>query len=160
MKTKISAIILGAFVWLLTASPMYALSVSDVEGDLMCQCGCTMVMDVCQCGTAEQMRAQIQGFIDQGWDKGQILDYYVAQYGETALSAPVKKGFNLTVWVVPFAALAGGGTLLYFLLRAWVRRGRVQAVAAGPVADTQDVDEEYRARLEEELRRFKAEGTL
>ena len=30
--------------------------VDQVSQEIMCQCGCTMVLNTCECGTAEQMR--------------------------------------------------------------------------------------------------------
>ncbi len=155
-------IILGIIVMslALVPTPAFALTSKDIEKELMCQCGCTMVVDVCDCETANQIREKIAGMIGQGQDKGQIVAYFVGQYGEKMLAAPTKKGFNLVAWVVPFAAVLVGGTGLFFILQAWVRKGRKTddqgTVLAQPV--TLEDTTEYRGRLEAELRRFREEG--
>ncbi|MBI2853697.1 MAG: cytochrome c-type biogenesis protein CcmH [Chloroflexi bacterium] len=160
MKVKISAVLfLLLLLAVATVAPAYALSSKDVEGELMCQCGCTMVVDVCDCEQANQIRDKIAELMGQGQNKEQIIAYFVGRYGEKMLSAPTKKGFNLFAWVVPFAAVVLGGTGLFFLLRAWARRGKREE-ASEEIHTLQPVSiEEYRGRLEEELKKFKEEGT-
>jgi len=50
--------------------------------------------------------------IEQKLAKGEsatgIVQFFVAQYGEQVLSAPTKKGFNLTAWITPFVAILAG----------------------------------------------------
>ena len=65
------------------------------------------------------------------WNDGrsadEILDAFVAKYGEEALMAPEPEGFNLAGYLVPGAVVTGlGATLL------WVRsrRARVARAAA------------------------------
>jgi len=142
------------------ASPAYALSSKDIEKELMCQCGCTMVVNVCDCDTANQIRAKISELMDQGQGKDQIIAYFVGQYGEKMLAAPTKKGFNLVAWVVPFAAVVVAGGALFFILRAWARRGKeeVEATVTPVVPVSANETEEYRWRLEEELKKYKEEG--
>ena len=162
MKLRIIAILLAALLAIVAlATPVYAAVASkDVEKQLMCQCGCTMVVDVCDCETANQMRDKIAELIGQGQDKNQIVAYFVGEYGEKILSAPTKKGFNLVAWVVPFAAVIIGGTALYFILRAWARKGRGEGgeVAVALPVSVEESDE-YRDRLLSELKRFKEEGS-
>lgn len=146
---------------LLPATAVYAAFHSkDIEKELMCQCGCTMVVDVCECETANQIRAKITEMIDQGQDKDQIIAYFVNTYGEKMLSSPTKKGFNLIAWVVPFAAVAAGGTALFFILRVWTRRGKsVKVPAESPTEQSATAAETdgYRNQLEAELKNFRDE---
>lgn len=158
MKRSIVALAFALAAGLLVAVPVSAATtVGDVEKELMCQCGCTMVLDTCQCGTADQMRALIGEKIDGGQSKNEIMDYFVAQYGETILSAPTKKGFNLMVWILPFAAIAGGGVALYFILRIWVLKGKAQKEAAIPQPGHEEDGDEYREKFEQELEDFRRE---
>ena len=163
MKTRwfvITTLLL--LVVLLPATAVYAaVDTKDVEKELMCQCGCTMVVDVCDCGTADQMRDKIAGMLSDGQDKGSIVAYFVDQYGEKVLATPTKQGFNLVAWIGPFVAVLAGGTGLFFLLRAWSRKGRrtddeVYEEAAVPVVAPET--NAYRSQLETELRRFREEG--
>lgn len=165
MRLKIISIIMASvFAFVALVTPVYALSSKDVEKELMCQCGCTMVVDVCDCETANQIRTKITELISQGQNKDQIVGYFVSQYGEKMRSSPAKKGFNLVAWVLPFAATAAGGTGLYFILRAWTRRGQAgEGKGEEEVNALQRVSveeaEEYRDRLEAELKQFKEEGS-
>jgi cytochrome c-type biogenesis protein CcmH len=145
----------------LPATTAYAAVTSkEVESELICQCGCTMIVDVCDCDTANQIRARIATMIGQGMDKNQILASFVNEYGEKMLAAPPKKGFNLVAWIGPFAAVAAGGTGLFFALRAWARKGRERTdgeeyVFTEPVPGS----DAYRSRLDEELRKFNEEAS-
>jgi cytochrome c-type biogenesis protein CcmH len=41
--------------------------------------------------------------VSQGLTRQQILDNFVATYGEKILAKPKAEGFNLTVWIMPAA---------------------------------------------------------
>ncbi|MBI4319623.1 MAG: cytochrome c-type biogenesis protein CcmH [Chloroflexi bacterium] len=126
--------------------------VDAISGELMCQCGCTMVVVNCDCSTAGQMRQVIQTQLDEGKTKAEILQYFVGQYGETVLSAPTKEGFNLTAWITPFVGILAGLALVHVILRAWLHRQRrlVQQVLPKFQADLNV----YNDRIERELELF------
>ena len=151
----------GGLAATLPAGSAYALTSRDIERELMCQCGCTMVVDVCDCDQAVQIRALISEKIGQGQSKDQIINFFVAKYGEKMLSSPPKKGFNLVAWIGPFAAVLAGGTALFFVLRTWARKGRAgaQESVVLMVPESPQESETYRIRLEDELRRFREEGS-
>ena len=127
-----------------------------VEEQLVCQCGCTMIVAVCDCGTADQMRADIAAQMDAGVPPATILAGYVAKYGEKVVAYPVKKGFNWTAWITPFAAVGAGALLLYYLLHAWVNRHQVAAGEEPVQAERLDAEEEavYGERVREVLRKY------
>ena len=157
----LAVLLVTMLVILIPATPAYALTSKDIEKELMCQCGCTMVVDVCDCETANQIRIKITEMISQGQGKSQIVDYFVKQYGEKMLSSPPKRGFNLVAWILPFASVAVGAAALFFILKAWVRKGRegtegVSVTLVQPVSVQES--EEYRGRLQEELKKYKEEG--
>lgn len=127
----ILALLLGFAV-----SPALADSELDtIQQNLMCQCGCTMVLYSCDCGTAEQLRGEIKTMLGEGKTQQQILDYYVAKYGQKVLAAPTKEGFNLSAYIMPFAGIVAAGGSIFLVLRQWVFRGK-KAVAAvlAPIA--------------------------
>ncbi len=158
MKLSVLALALALLAGLVVGTPVYAgLTVPDMESELMCQCGCSMLLDPCQCGTADQMRALIGEMIDEGQSKKEILDYFVAQYGEKILSVPTKKGFNLTVWILPFAAIVGGGATLYFVLKSWVLKGKPPGGEATAHLYPEEDSDEYRRRFEQEFEQFQQE---
>ena len=159
---KLRAMVISIIVLLslfLSATVTYADSTSkDIEKELMCQCGCVMVVDVCECNTAHQMRARIAKLIEQGQDRNQTIASFVSQYGEKILASPAKKGFNLIVWIVPFAAVAAGGIALFFMLRIWAAKGKALKVSKelplAPPSSSVDTDG-YHDQLDAELKKFR-----
>lgn len=95
--------------------------VRDIARQLMCPVceGQTVVESSSE--LAEQMRAVIREQLEDGQPPEQILDYFVARYGESILAAPPKRGLNLLVWIGPFAVLLGGVGLAVRTLRRWTR---------------------------------------
>jgi cytochrome c-type biogenesis protein CcmH len=139
-------------VFAFTAMPALADGIVDEIGaNLMCQCGCTMVLASCDCGTAEQMRGEIRDMLGQGKSKPDILNYYVGKYGEKVLAAPVAQGFNLSAYITPFAAILVGASVIGLIVRQWVIRTRTGVPQPAPVAVTYTSPDELRARLQQEL---------
>jgi cytochrome c-type biogenesis protein CcmH len=152
----IRLVVVLAFLIAFAAMPAQADGIADEIGaNLMCQCGCTMVLATCECGTAEQMRTEIAGMIDKGQTKDDILNYYVGKYGEKVLAAPVAQGFNLSAYITPFAVILLGAGAIALIARQWVIRTRT--ALAQPVLATSTTiasPDELRARLDNELRAY------
>ncbi len=158
LKKKLSITLLIA---LFSFSPARADSttVGDISKELVCQCGCTMVLSNCthtECASREAMTALIEQKLAQGQSEGQIIQFFVTQYGEQVLASPPKRGFNLVAWVLPFVAILGGGGIIYFTLKKWVKRGKSHQT--GAVTKAEQEDEEYWYRLEKELEEFTERG--
>jgi cytochrome c-type biogenesis protein CcmH len=130
--------------------------VGSIADQFICQCGCTKVLSACDCGTAAGMVAVISEKLAQGESEEQITQYFVAQYGEQVLASPPKKGFNLVVWILPFAAILTGGGVVYIVLKKWVWQGRQPPSISG--AEEENEDEEYQEQLEKELEEFSEVG--
>ena len=157
MKFKYLCAIAITLTLMLIASPTLAdSSVDEVSAGLVCQCGCTMIVNVCTCETADQMRQIISTKLSAGQTPSQIWDYFVSQYGEKVLAAPTKEGFNLTAWVTPFIAIAAGFGFLYLILKEWVFKKPTKE-EPGQVIDQQLVDV-YSQRFERELSKFDEGG--
>ena len=137
---------------LLGAGVAHPTTLSEIEKQLMCQCGCTMVLASCQCGMAEEMRAEIQAKLDAGVPPDEIIQDFVARYGETVLSAPTKQGFNLAAWIIPFGVVIAGLTLLYFTLRRFTKRGREQSLELE--TEYPEELEGFSKQLDEELKDY------
>ncbi|MCL4460012.1 MAG: cytochrome c-type biogenesis protein CcmH [Chloroflexi bacterium] len=153
MIKGIVSILLAVLLSLLTVSTAWAdQRVDEIARQLMCQCGCTMVLSTCDCSTAQQFREEIQTKLGQGQTPGQIIQSFMERYGEKALAAPTKTGFNLTAWATPFMAILGGGLALYLLVRVWVRKDRPSPVLESSI-DEREKDE-YEERLQKELDQF------
>ena len=157
-KMKLGIILLFALL-ALSPAKAYAATVSDISKQFICQCGCNMVLLNCshaECESRTAMTAPITQKLDQGQSEAQITQFFVDQYGEQVLASPPKKGFNLVAWLLPFAAILGGGGVIYVSVRKWVRKGGQSQISA--LGEAQEDDEEYRRRLEKELDDFTEES--
>ena len=152
MRARRAVLMFFLLLLLLIAGVAHPTTLSDIEKQLMCQCGCTMVLASCQCGMAEEMRAEIQAKLDAGVPPAKIIQDFVAMYGETVLAAPTKRGFNLTAWIVPFGAVAGGLALLYFIVREFAKRGREQSLELE--TEYPEELEGFSEKLDEELKEY------
>jgi cytochrome c-type biogenesis protein CcmH len=148
-------------LWALYAAPaVSAVTAGEVSNELVCQCGCGLILENCNhsdCSSATPMREIVTKMVEQGDTKEQILEYFVAQYGEAVLASPPKRGINLTVWLTPFAAIAAGAALVGVLISVWVRRRcSILNLTAGDRApeDTSVVDERYERIFEREMKEF------
>jgi cytochrome c-type biogenesis protein CcmH len=87
--------------------------------------------------------------VAEGKSRGEILDYYVAKYGERILAAPRARGVNVLVYAAPFAALILGGLALFFFFGGKSRVHAPDTVAA-PLPPPNDG--RYNEIIEKELR--------
>jgi cytochrome c-type biogenesis protein CcmH len=99
-------------------------------------------------GLAADMRAVIRTKLAAGESDQQILDEFVASYGEGILTEPPKHGISLGVWVGPMIGLALGALIVGVLLRTWRRPVAGRGSTVGPVVETDVVDEFHRFREE------------
>ena len=105
----------------------------------------------CTSGKAAVLRDEIKGWVAAGWTESAISDELVSRYGESILSAPRFKGFNVLVWIFPIIAVVVGlGMIAYFL-----QRQESLKLAQHAQAHHQQVDENFQAppELEDELER-------
>lgn len=92
---------------------------------------------------ANQMRGIIRERLQAGDTPEQVVAYFVDKYGEWILLSPRPRGFNLLVWVLPFAGIAVGLVSVLLLARRWSRRA-----ASEPVAEAIDAATRERIRRE------------
>jgi cytochrome c-type biogenesis protein CcmH len=79
---------------------------------------------------AGQMRALIRKKLEAGESEQQILDSFVAAYGDGVLTEPPRRGLSLLVWIGPVVGLAFGAAIVWLVLRAWRRAGAVSELTA------------------------------
>ncbi|MFQ6675546.1 MAG: cytochrome c-type biogenesis protein CcmH [Fidelibacterota bacterium] len=146
-------LVLTVALLLQTASPVSpypGATLVQVKKSLICLCGCNMTVDACQgamdCQTAENLVEEASLLVDQGMDRSGILGVMVQRYGERILSAPTKRGFNLTAWILPFLLIFVAALGIVTALKRWVGfRGKDDTSPSGPV------DREYEEKLEKVL---------
>jgi cytochrome c-type biogenesis protein CcmH len=95
--------------------------------------------------TANQMRGVIRQRLADGETPEQVVAYFVDKYGLWILLAPPREGFNLLVWVAPFAGLLIGLLVVGAVTLRWRRRARLAP------ADQPIVDEAMRGRIAREM---------
>jgi cytochrome c-type biogenesis protein CcmH len=84
------------------------------------------------CSVSPAMHADVMGLVAGGHGAQEILNAFKAVYGEKVLMAPVRSGFNLVGYTMPFIALGAGAVAVAALLRRW----KSQTPATLPVAPT------------------------
>ncbi|MFO7587573.1 MAG: cytochrome c-type biogenesis protein [Gemmatimonadota bacterium] len=97
---------------------------------------------------SREMQALVRERLAAGETPEQVKTYFVSRYGEWILLEPERRGINLVVWVLPFAALAVGGAVAIWLLRRWSR----PVPAAAGATDEPGLSEENERWLREALR--------
>ena len=126
----------------------------ELTPKFMCVCGgCNQVLMNCNhigCPSREAMLKDISNRIDQGNTDDGVVEYFVDKYGTSVLSAPPASGFNLTAWVMPFAALGAGLIVAIVFLR------RYKAMRASTPPSSVDLSQ-YQDKVEEELKKFTPE---
>jgi cytochrome c-type biogenesis protein CcmH len=123
--------------------------VNAIAKQLYCPVCENIPLDVCPTQACAQWRALIAEKLGQGWSEQQIKEYFVAQYGDRVLATPPARGLNWLVYIIPPLAIALGIFILYRALQAWRQPPPGPAASDTPAADLED---QYIARLEEELR--------
>jgi cytochrome c-type biogenesis protein CcmH len=98
-------------------------------------------------GLATDMRHVIRTKLAAGEADQQIIDEFVASYGDSILTEPPKRGISLGVWLGPLLGIALGALVLGVLLRTW-RRSPVFKPAPAASVDPDVADEFHRFREE------------
>jgi len=160
MKTiRIYMLMVTALVLLAGPATVWAASqMADLENALMCKCDdkCGKVLINCTCDTSKETRKTLMSKLESGLTVDQIVKQYVDKYGETVLSAPTKSGFNLSAWIMPFAALVIGGFGVRKVIQSWIRPDQKNADESGE-ASASEVEPpagKYSNRLKDELDRL------
>lgn len=96
----------------------------ELEHQIHCQCGCNLDVYTCRttdfaCSVSPAMHADVMGLVSGGYSAPEILDAFRKVYGEKVLMAPLKSGFNLVGYTMPFVALGAGVVLVAALIKRW-----------------------------------------
>jgi cytochrome c-type biogenesis protein CcmH len=115
------------------ATPLVAqLQRDELERGLKCACPCKLDVFTCrttdfQCGISPAMHSDVVRLIAGGYSADEIIAAFTTVYGERVLMAPVKEGFNIMGYVVPFITVGVGATMLITLLQRWKRETAAEA---------------------------------
>lgn len=132
--------------------------IQAIEKRLRCTCGCGLDIYTCRttdftCTYSPALHKDVLRLAGQGKDAQQIIDEFVKQYGEAALMAPPRHGFNLAGYFVPSIAIVIAAVFLVRALRRWTRAAAAPVVTppSAPPASPTEMEQ-----LRRELDRFNA----
>ena len=102
------------------------------------------------CTYSPALHREVLALRDQGKTAQEVLDAFVAKYGEKALMAPKPQGFNLAGYLLPGTLIAAAGAgLVMFIGR------RKAAVATATAGGTAGMSGEGPSASPEELERLR-----
>ena len=131
-------------------------AIVGIERQLRCTGGCNLSVYTCRttdftCKVSPAMHARVVTAIASGRTEPQVLEDFVAEYGQTVLMAPPRRGFNLAAYFVPGALIATvAGGMLWTLRRRAAEATAARASSPSPAAPTARLSDD--ARLEAELK--------
>ena len=130
-----------------------------VERRLRCTGGCNLDVYTCRttdftCTYSPALHQEIVALVQQGKTADEVVGAFVAKYGETALMAPPKRGFNWAAYLLPGIVITIVGIVIAAVL---IRRSRVATVAAvAQEPDMAGLSPGEAARLKAELDRLES----
>jgi cytochrome c-type biogenesis protein CcmH len=167
----VAVLLAGGFALLsdgIRAVPAYAQAptpsddqVNAIAKQLYCPVCENTPLDVCPTEACRQWRELIRTQLGQGWSEDQIKQYFVDNYGARVLGEPPRTGLNWLVYILPPVLILAGAFILLRAMRAWTTKPSARAasaaseVRAAEEKQAQPFQDEYVARLEEELRKRK-----
>ena len=136
-------------------------AIQAIEKKLKCSCGCGLDIYTCRttdftCTYSPALHKEVVNLKEQGSSDQQIIDAFVAKYGEAALMAPPRRGFNLAGYFVPSLALIVAAVILVRVLRRWTREAEPAPgmIESPRTADIPNASPAELKRLQDELDRL------
>ncbi len=117
--------------------------ITDLEQSLMAPC--------CWSGTVydhgnKELEEGIRSLVNDGNNKQEVLDHFVAIYGERILAIPVAQGFNIMAWIAPVIIAIAALTVLGLYLRTPAKNEEKSSLS------TSDPSIPYDDEIEKELK--------
>jgi hypothetical protein len=123
---------LALLISIMASSSAWALTVNEVAKDLACPCECPLILEDCNMTCGLEWKNQIGEFINKGMTKQQIVDYFIAKYGDEARITPTQRingkiyqytrSFDEVDWGLLWSALAVWAFLMFFGVYIGVRK--------------------------------------
>ena len=121
----------------------------QLEAKLMAPCCWAQQVSLHQSPAADEIKQTIRKLLAEGKTSEQILDIYVAQYGDRILAEPPARGFSRLIYVAPWVFLVASVGLVIVVIR------RLRAVSPTPARSERAAASPSEAeadRIDEELR--------
>jgi cytochrome c-type biogenesis protein CcmH len=147
---------------LLAAVPLLAQTVSDdavndVAEHMFCPVCENEPLDDCRTSTCLQWKEEIRDQLAAGRSENQIMDYFVARYGQHVLAIPSDPLLRVLSYAIPLIATLAALAVGWLALRRWQTRRPVTQSETVPVSDSSTPqtspadDDPYRAMLERDI---------
>jgi len=117
MKNTLSAAIAIILCYALSSLAASTNEQKEIEKMLIAPCCWTATINVHPSEISDQMKQEIAQFLKQGKTKDEILQYYVAKYGERVLAIPQSPFQKYSVYLLPAAALLLGIIIIMIFLK-------------------------------------------
>jgi cytochrome c-type biogenesis protein CcmH len=143
-----------------TTAADHDVAIQAIEKRLKCSCGCGLDIYTCRttdftCTYSPALHKDVVRLVEQGKSDLQIIDEFVAKYGEAVLMAPPRRGFNLAGYFVPSIVVVVAAVLLVVVLRRWTRQSQAATLSApGSRLPAPDATPAELERLRQELDRL------
>lgn len=138
--------------WALSAT------VEEVAQGLTCICGCNMLVSACEatmeCGPAADIKNQIVAKLESGQSKEEIIAFFVDRYGESILSSPTKRGFNLVAWILPFLGIILAGLGIFLFLNRTLAHRQDDSIDPDSSPIDHKISDKHLKQFENELQNF------
>ncbi|MDO8835188.1 MAG: cytochrome c-type biogenesis protein CcmH [Vicinamibacterales bacterium] len=141
--------------WLALAAPDPAALEREakvIEGLLIAPCCWSQQVSLHQSPASDEIKQAVRRLLAEGKTRQQILDVYVAEYGDRILSEPPARGFSTLIYVLPWVFLAGSVGLVVLVIRKLRSPAGESAAASGSGAPAGPPTEDEGERIDEELR--------
>jgi cytochrome c-type biogenesis protein CcmH len=142
---------LGLWLAVAAADPQaLELQAKQLEAKLMAPCCWAQQVSLHQSAAADEIKQNIRRLLAEGKTSQQILDIYVAEYGDRILAEPPDRGFSRLIYVAPWIFLVGSVGLVVVVIR------RLRAVSPAPAKAAESAaappNDDEAERIDEELR--------
>jgi cytochrome c-type biogenesis protein CcmH len=119
----------------------------EIEDQLIAPCCWSQPVSQHDSEVSQQIRDEVSKMLAAGKSRDEILDFFIARYGERILVTPRAKGFNTLVYILPWAALPLGAWVLVLLIRKLRSPVPSPSPAPSPLPDSR-----YASVIEKEMR--------
>ena len=138
-----------------TADAQFESKLNELLTTVYCYCGCEReTIEVCVCGTAEQIEADFRNRLLAGQTVEQIRTNYLDTYGPQFYAVMPAEGINLIAYIMPAVILVLIGGIAFAVLR---KSKQLVTTTNNEGVSDQQVSDTTLKQVEAELERYKAE---
>ncbi len=138
-----------------TADAQFESKLNELLTTVYCYCGCEReTIEVCVCGTAEQIEADFRNRLLAGQTVAQIRTNYLDTYGSQFYAVMPAEGINLIAYIMPAVILVLIGGVAFVVLRKSKQMVKTTDSSGG---SSQQVSDTALKQVEAELERYKQE---